>query len=76
MIATDEMNVWMKRFGENLLSLIPKGMSVRGFSMKCGLSPNTMAGYISGKVCPTAWTVIKIARALGRPVTDVIDFFY
>lgn len=71
-----EQHIWMKRFGKNLLSLIPKDMSMREFSKECGLSPNTVANYISGKVCPSAWTVIKIARALGRPVTDVIDFFY
>lgn len=74
-IMTEE-DLWLKRFGKNLQSLIPKDMSISEFSKRCGLSPSAINSYISGENCPMAWSVIKIARALGRPITDVIDFFY
>lgn len=71
-----EKDLWMKRFGRNLLSIIPKGMTVKEFAKLCGVDSSTMHAYISGKSCPSVWVVVKIARVLGRPITDVADYFY
>lgn len=71
-----EKDLWAKRFGDNLSSIIPKNMSIAEFSRRCDIDKTTMSSYIYGKRCPSAWAVIKIARALGRPVTDVLDYFY
>lgn len=73
---TNDEGLWRKRFGANLMSLIPKNMSYTEFAKICGIDTSTLNYYISGKRCPSAWTVVKIARCLGRPITDVIDYFY
>lgn len=76
MIHDREKALWLKRFSENLLMLMPPNMSQREFAARCGINEHTLGCYISGRSCPSVYTVVKIARALGRPITDIVDFFY
>ena len=71
-----EEDLWLKRFGSNLLSIIPKDMTITEFAKLCDLDCSTISKYISGEMCPSAWKCVKMARVLGRPITDVIDYFY
>lgn len=73
---SEEELVWRKRFAENLYSLIPPDMKLLVFAKRCDISLSSLNAYLRGIRIPNAYTVVKIARALGRPVTDIIDFFY
>lgn len=70
-----EKDLWVKRFSDNLLDIIPKNITIKEFARECDVNPTTMSSYMYGKRCPSAWTVVKIARALGRPIADVLDYF-
>lgn len=66
---------WAARFRENLLNAIGQtGLS--DLSRRTGISQSTLSSYISGRRLPSAWNCIRIARGLGVPITDIVDYFY
>lgn len=67
--------VWASRFRENLIS-VTRDYNVSELSRTTGINRSSLSEYISGKHVPSAWHCVKIARGLGVPITDVIDFFY
>ena len=41
-----------------------------------GISVQTLNDYLTGKSIPNAWNCVRLARGLGVPITDIIDYFY
>lgn len=70
-------DIWMRRFRDNLFRLLGKeNLSVKGLANRTGISKSTIEQWLYNDVCPSAYNAVKIARGLGLPVTDVIDYFY
>ena len=69
--------LWMKRFRDNLFGLLGKyDLTIGELSVKSNIPKRTIEQYLYEGVCPSAWNIVKIARGLGLPVTDVLDYFY
>lgn len=70
-------HIWMRRFRDNLFQLMwSEGLTVTELADRTGVSKSTVACWLYRDTCPSAYNVVKIARGLGRPITDVIDYFY
>lgn len=67
--------MWTSRFKENLLNLM-KDYDLSTISRRTGIATDTLRRYISGKTIPNAWNRVRLARGLGVPITDIIDYFY
>ena len=67
--------MWASRFRENLWH-VTKGMSMAEISRRTGINESSISTYISGKAIPSAWNVVRLARGLGVPITDIVDYFY
>ena len=66
---------WRARFVKNLKELT-KNYKLLTLSRKTGISTSNLSRYISGKELPGPWNCIRLARGLGVPITDIIDYFY
>lgn len=70
-------HIWMRRFRDNLFYLLGKEkLTVKELAERTGISKSTIEQWLYSDVCPSAYNVVKIARGLGLPITDVIDYFY
>lgn len=69
--------LWMKRFRDNLFGLLGKyDLTVGELAARTNIPRRTIEVYLYADVCPSAWNIVKLARGLGLPVTDVLDYFY
>lgn len=70
-------HIWMCRFRDNLFYLLGKEkLTVKELAERTGISKSTIEQWLYNDVCPSAYNVVRIARGLGLPITDVIDYFY
>lgn len=67
--------VWRAKFEENLRELT-KDHSIAELSRGTGIASRSLSNYITGRLCPSVWNCVRIARYLGIPITDIIDYFY
>lgn len=67
--------MWASRFRENLWC-VTKGLSISEISRMSGLDKSSITHYLSGRTIPSAWSCVCLARGLGVPITDIIDYFY
>lgn len=68
-------SMWASRFRENLLN-VTRDYSLSELTRLTGISTRSLSEYISGQSLPGAWNLIRLARGLGVPVTDIFDYFY
>jgi len=66
---------WASKFRENLISLT-RDYDLSEISRLTGLSAKTLNRYLLGENLPNAWNCVRIARGLGVPITDIIDYFW
>lgn len=75
----DEWNTyeeaWRIQFVANLKELT-KGYKLSVLSRKTGIDTTSLSRYISGKQLPSLWNCVRLARGLGVPITDIIDYFW
>lgn len=70
-------HIWMHRFRDNLFRLMwNEGLTVKELADRTGISQSTIDKWLYYDVCPSAYNIVRIARGLGCPITDVIDYFY
>lgn len=70
-------DIWMRRFCDNLFRLLGKEkLTVKELADRTGVPKTTIESWLYSDVCPSAYNVVRIARGLGLPITDVIDYFY
>lgn len=67
--------MWASKFRENLLNVM-KDYDLSMISRRTGIATDTLRRYISGKTIPNAWNCVRLARGLGVPITDIVDYFY
>lgn len=67
--------MWASKFRENLLNVM-KDYDLSEISRRTGIGTGTLRRYLSGDTLPNAWNCIRIARGLGVPITDIIDYFW
>ena len=67
--------MWDSKFRENLLSVI-RDCSLSEISKRTGISRSAISTYISGRSIPSAWNCVRLARGLGVPITDIVDYFW
>ena len=67
--------MWKTKFRRNLLSVIGS-QSLSDLSKRTGIEISSLSHYISGRSIPSAWNLVRLARGLGVPITDIIDYFY
>lgn len=66
---------WRINFVKNLKELT-KNYKLSVLSRKTGIDTTSLSRYISGKQLPSLWNCIRLARGLGVPITDIIDYFW
>ena len=67
--------MWASKFRENLLS-VTRDYDLSTISRRTGITSKTIRGYLSGDTLPNAWNCVRLARGLGVPITDIIDYFW
>ena len=67
--------MWASRFRENLLN-VTKGYDLSDLNRRTGISVDALRGYFLGQTVPNAWNCVRLARGLGVPITDIVDYFY
>lgn len=68
-------SMWASKFRGNLLCVI-NGYRLSEISKRTGISEAAIHRYISGKSLPNAWNCVRLARGLGVPITDIVDYFW
>ena len=68
-------STWASKFRENLLS-VTRDYDLAELSRRTGITSKTLRGYLSGDALPNAWNCVRIARGLGVPITDIVDYFW
>lgn len=72
--STDEEE-WRRRFARELYrNLLMTGMSQLDLSYETGVSSGAISNYINATRTPSAYHVIRFAKALGCDARDLIDF--
>ena len=67
--------MWASKFRENLLS-VTRDYDLSTISRRTGISVNAIKRYFSGETIPNAWNCVRLARGLGVPITDIVDYFW
>jgi len=66
---------WRYEFGDRLAQLMySKGFTQQELAEYTDISQSTISRYISGTAVPNAYTINKIARVLGYPSSELLDF--
>lgn len=68
-------SIWASKFRENLLA-VTKNYRLSELSRMSGIDKASLSRYLSGEVLPSAWSIIRLGRTLGVPITDIIDYFW
>lgn len=68
-------SMWVSKFRENLLN-VTSGYDLSEISRRTGIGTGTLRRYLSGDTLPNAWNCVRLARGLGVPITDIIDYFW
>lgn len=51
-------------------------ITVHKLATECGIADNTIMNIYLGKNCPSLYTAAKIARGLGIPLSEMVDYDY
>lgn len=68
-------SIWASKFRENLLG-VTKNYRLSEISRMSGIDKASLSRYLSGEVLPSAWSIVRLGRTLGVPITDIIDYFW